>query len=228
MKLSETLRALKGYGTQQNCKVYRRHGVDGDVYGVSYANLGKLQKAIGQDQDLALGLWDSGVHDARVLATMVADPLAMKSGDLDRWSKSLDNYVVTDAFAKLVSASRFARSKMEKWIRSRNEWIASAGWGVAGSLALQDAGLNEDEMEGLLETIETGIHEQKNRVRHAMNMALISIGLHDEAFRRKAKAAAGRIGKVEVDHGETNCKTPDAAAYIDKSWEHKRLKHRSC
>ncbi|CAK9032681.1 Probable metallo-hydrolase Rv2300c, partial [Durusdinium trenchii] len=210
LRLEDVLKELKGYGTEQNRKVYRRHGVGGDVYGVSYAHLGKLQKAIGLDQELALALCDSGVHDARVLATMVADPQAMKSGDLERWCKSLDNYVVTDAFVKLAGKSRFAQAKMKKWIRSRNEWIASAGWGVAGSLALQDEGLSGEEMDGLLETIEGDIHQQKNRVRHAMNMTLISIGLHSEAFKRKAKAAAKRIGKVEVDHGETNCKTPDA------------------
>jgi len=30
-------------------------------------------------------------------------------------------------------------------------------------------------------------------------------------------AAAKRIGKVEVDHGETSCKTPDASTYIRKA-----------
>ena len=51
-----------------------------------------------------------------------------------------------------------------------------------------------------------------------MNMALISIGGSREALREKAIAASRRIGKVEVDHGETGCKTPVAEPYINKMW----------
>ena len=55
-----------------------------------------------------------------------------------------------------------------------------------------------------------------------MNQALISIGLRSPSLRKAAVAAAGRIGKVEVDHGETSCQTPDAAAYIAKAAAHPR------
>ncbi len=228
MKLSEAMQALKQSGTAQNRKVYRRHGVGEKQFGVSYANLGKLQKSIRQDHALALGLWDSGVHDARVLATMVADPQQMKSSDLDRWSKDLDNYVVTDAFVKLASQSRFAKAKINKWLRARNEWVASAGWGLVACLGDEDGVLTDAEAEEYLNTLERDIHQQKNRVRHTMNMALICLGLRSEKFKRMAVSAASRIGKVEVDHGETNCKTPDAAAYIEKTWQHQRRKRAVC
>ena len=57
-----------------------------------------------------------------------------------------------------------------------------------------------------------------------MNNALINIGTRNASLRKKATAAAKRIGKVAVDHGETNCKTPDAAAYIKKVADHQRKK----
>jgi hypothetical protein len=78
------------------------------------------------------------------------------------------------------------------------------------------AGIPDDEFEPWLETIEAGIHGAKNRVRHAMNSALISIGGRSAALEKKAVAAAKRIGRVEVDHGDTGCKTPDAIPYIQK------------
>lgn len=53
-----------------------------------------------------------------------------------------------------------------------------------------------------------------------MNMALIAIGVRSARLAEAATAAAGRIGKVDVDHGETNCKTPDAASYIAKTRAH--------
>ena len=75
--------------------------------------------------------------------------------------------------------------------------------------------------EQLLETIEADIHKRSNRMRHSMNGALIAIGCRNKSLRRKAETAAKRIGKVEVDHGETNCVTPEAIDYIARTWKHK-------
>jgi hypothetical protein len=72
--------------------------------------------------------------------------------------------------------------------------------------------------------IETGIHQQKNRVREAMNNALIAIGVRSAALQEKALSAAHTIGPVEIDHGETNCQTPNAADYIRRTVEHRRKK----
>ena len=75
-----------------------------------------------------------------------------------------------------------------------------------------------------LKTIEREIHKRKNRTKHSMNMALCAIGIGRDALRTEAIAVAKRIGKVDVDHGETNCKTPDAAAYIQKAAARKKKK----
>jgi hypothetical protein len=55
-----------------------------------------------------------------------------------------------------------------------------------------------------------------------MNNALIAIGGRNEALRKQATAAAKRVGKVDVDHGDTACKTPDAVSYIEKMWARKK------
>jgi hypothetical protein len=67
-----------------------------------------------------------------------------------------------------------------------------------------------------VEIIEREIHSQPNWVRYSMNSALIAIGLRDATLEARALEAAAHIGKVEVDHGDTCCKTPDATAYIHK------------
>ncbi len=211
------LRELESLGTEQNRKTYRRHGVAGDLYGVSYESLGKLVKKIRTDQPLAEALWSSGNHDARILATMIADPSATTSDCLDSWARDVENYVLADALTGLASRTRFARKKMEKWTRSSEEWIGRMGWGVLARLAMAESDLADRDFERYLGEIEKRIHRSKNRVRDAMNMAVIAIGLRGAALERKAVAAAGRIGKVEVDHGETSCRTPDAVESIRKA-----------
>ena len=222
MNKTQALAELKRMGTAQNRKVYARHGVGSKQFGVSYANLGKLRKKVRVDQPLAEGFWKSGVHDARVFAAMVADPDAISAGVLDAWVKDLDNYVVTDAFAGFAARTRFAPGRVARWTRSRNEWISTAGWNVVAHLALRDDGLDAADLEELLDKIEAGIGSAKNRTRYAMNSALIAIGMRNAKLRRLATAAAKRIGPVEVDHGETGCKTPEAVSYLAKVWSRRK------
>lgn len=223
MNARQTLAKLKTLGTAQNRKIYARHGISGELYGVSYADLGKLKKQIKTDHALAQSLWQSGNHDARVLATMVADPVQTTVRQLDAWAKDLDNYVLAGALSDLAAQSPAARAQAKKWIARKSEWPASAGWSIIAQLAMVDAGeVDDGEWAAYLETIEAEIHQSKNRVRYSMNNALIAIGLHSASLQQRALAAAKKIGKVEVDHGETNCKTPDAAAYIKKSVERKK------
>ena len=214
---SQVMEELKALGSEQTRKTYGRHGVSGEAFGVKYGDLGKLTKKIKTDHALAKQLWATGNHDARILATMVADPQQADDALIDAWTGDLPNYVVADALASYVAKTPLARAKMEAWTRSADEWIGTAGWGLLSHLALNDLSLPDAYFEPYLETIERDIHASKNRVRYAMNNAVIAIGLRSPQLEEKAIAAAERIGKVEVDHGQTGCKTPEAVSYIQKS-----------
>lgn len=222
MTVDEAMKELERAGTAQNRKVYARHGIGERMFGVSFAALRTLARAIMVDHELARGLWATGNHDARVLATMVADPERLDRRTVDRWSKELDNYVITDAFAQLVSRSTLLREKMEAWSAASDEWLGRVGWRLLSYLALEHDDVSDDLFEERLGVIEREIHGRPNRTRDAMNGALIAIGLRNPKLEKKAVAAAKRIGKVEVDHGETSCETPDAAAYIAKAKAHRR------
>lgn len=224
MNVNEVMKELESLGTEQNRKIYARHGVGTEMFGVSYANIEKLRKKIKRDHTLAENLWNTGNHDARILATMIADPNQLSTKQVDSWSKDLTNYVITDALVKLLSNSPLAQKKAEQWNKSKDEWIGSAGWLLNGIVASKDNDLPDAYFEDHLNTIEDKIHTSKNRVKYAMNLALISIGLRNGNLEKKALAAAKRIGTVEVDHGETGCKTPIAAEYIAKVKQRKAAK----
>ena len=224
MNCAETLRQLENFGTEQNRKVYRRHGVSANLFGVSYANQHKLAKAIKRDHPLALELWASGNHDARILATMIADPAQGDDRLLDCWVADLDSYGLTDALAAFAAKTGQARDKAEEWRNAAGEWPGRAGWQLVAQLAMQDSDLPDAYFLARLDEIEREIHTRQNRVRDAMNNALIAIGIRNAALEPPALAAAARIGKVVVDHGQTGCKTPDAAAYIQRTLARRRQK----
>lgn len=222
MTAAEILRELEALGTEQTRNLYRRQGAVGKIYGVSFANITKLQKRIKRDQAMALELWESGYCEARVLAAQIADPAAMNDQALDAWAKDLDNPMVSDYFSGLLVKTSLARQKTDKWVKSNNEWIGRAGWVTVARLAMEQNDLPDEYFEDYIAVIERDIHQSKNRVRQAMNNALIAIGTRNESLEAKAVSAANRIGKVEIDHGDTDCKTPDAAAYIKKTVARKK------
>jgi 3-methyladenine DNA glycosylase AlkD len=223
MTLQQALAALKKAGTAQNVKVYGRHGVKGEMYGVSFADLNKLKKTIGTDHDLACALWETGNHDARVLATMIADPAALTGSVMDAWARELDNYVLCDAFSAMIARTGAGLRKYGAWKRRKGEFVAAAAYNVLAAVACYRDGAEIDEAFAReeIDAIAATIHDRPNRTRHSMNQALIALGAVNAGLAQHAKAAARRMGKIEVDHGQTSCKTPDAAAYIDQTRAHR-------
>lgn len=220
MEIQQVLAELESMGTAQNRKIYTRHGVGANMFGVSYANLKALKKKIKVNHPLARELWATGNHDARVLATMVADPKKMDDAELEAWCRNLNCYTLSDSYSGLAVRSPLAEQKAAEWVNVDQEWMERAGWLVLAQL-MADAALPDETFLPCLETIASDIHNRKNRVKDAMNTALISAGIRNDDLRQKALAIAAQIGKVEVDHGETGCKTPDAMGYIRRTWERK-------
>jgi 3-methyladenine DNA glycosylase AlkD len=224
MNCREALKQLESFGSEQTRKTYRRHGVDTPMFGVSYKTMGLLKKQIKIDHALAEQLWASGNHDARVLATMIADPAEVDAALANAWIKEVSNTAIACAFADLVGHSRLAKRKADQWIKSKDEWIGRTGWLLVAGLAKNDPSVDDAYFADLLPVIEKRIHTAKNWVREAMNGAVITIGVRSAPLRKLAVAAAKRIGKVEVDHGDTACKTPDASEYIAKTVAYRRKK----
>lgn len=235
MKYRQVMKELESCGTAQNRKVYARHGVSGPMFGVSYADLKRIRKDVlrlpGETRkyakhahDLAPALWDSGNQDARALATLLADPAQMKSSQLDAWIRDCDNYGVEGMVVGLTAKTRFADAKMKKWRKSRREMTAAGGWNLLVEIAQADNDLPDSYFLPYLAEIRDSIHAATNRARYAMNNAVIAIGGRTPNLRRRAVAAARKIGPVEVDHGQTGCKTPDAVPYIERIWERQSRK----
>ncbi len=128
MNIKQALEELESLGTAQTRKTYGRHGVDGPMFGVEYGDLHKVVKEIKVDHDLAVGLWASGNHDARVLATMIADPDQMTTKLLTSWIKEVDNHVICYGLADVIAKSAAGRKQMWKWMQSKVEWSSATGW----------------------------------------------------------------------------------------------------
>ncbi|HYO88992.1 MAG TPA: DNA alkylation repair protein, partial [Candidatus Limnocylindrales bacterium] len=175
----------------------------------------RREKDPDRDHQIALDLWATGNHDARVLALRLLDPKQMDHDTLTQWAWEIDNYGIASALGGLAGRVPGAQALAESWIDADGEWIEAAGWDTLGQLVLNGT-LTDSDCAALLPRIERDLHGAKNRVRYAMNTVLIAIGGRGGDLTPPAISVAQHIGKVQVDHGETGCKTPDAAPYIEK------------
>ena len=89
ISLAEAMSALEAAGSEQTRKTYLRHGAQEPMFGVSFATLQTMRKAIGVDHELACALWRTGNADARNLAMKIADPAQMTAAELDLWAAAV-------------------------------------------------------------------------------------------------------------------------------------------
>jgi 3-methyladenine DNA glycosylase AlkD len=219
MTLDEVMRALEKAGSAQTKKIYARHGATEPMFGVRFGTLKVLLDRIGVDHELALALWKTKNQDARNLAMKIADPAQIRSADLDRWAKENGMRICGMYIASLAAESPHGAAKVREWLASSDEELRATGWTLIAQLANLDEKTPDDWFAKRLVQIEKTIHSSPSIERGAMNAAVVAIGGRSAALRKLATAAAKRIGVVEVDHGDTACKTPDAVTYIAKLWE---------
>jgi len=218
MDLKSVMSQLESLGTAQNVKTYKRHGAGDDVFGVSYADLKKLQKKVGTDQPLAMKLWGTGNSDARSLAMMVACPEKLTASMATQLMKDVVYPPHALEVAALVAKSACGLAKMRQWRKQKSEFARTVGYCILASILKDDPdALDDMECERVLKEVEAEIHRSPNQAKHSMVMAVIAIGVFKPDLSDDAIEAGERIGPVEVDHGETNCKTPEIGPYITKA-----------
>lgn len=229
MTFEEAMSLLKSLGTEQNRKLYSKHGAGENLFGVPFGELNKLAKQIKTDHPLAEKLWFSGNADARYLASMIADPAQITPESAEKWLEGVNYYMVSEGFVRFVlSKTSFAAQLAEKWMNYNDEWYCASGFLLLAILAIENTSFTDEYLAAKLKIIESKIHNSPNRTRHSMNYAVICIGLRNENLQKLAMESAARIGKVHVDHGETSCTTPDAADYIKKTLTRKNKTRPSC
>lgn len=216
MTLKQVMAELKKLGTEQNRKVYRRHGAGDNMFGVSFGNLQKLGKQLKKNPELADELWMTGNFDAQSLACLIADPKVMTRAQLDGWTKLLEFSPAVDYLVKYVTVKHpDAKSLADKWMKSKKEYVIRCGYHTMANLVKEQDPYTVEEMRGFVDTIKANIHKAPNRGKEGMHNALIAIGGHPK-LKAYAITAAKAMGPVDIDHGETNCKTPDPVEYIEK------------
>jgi 3-methyladenine DNA glycosylase AlkD len=221
MNSPEVMKALEKLGSAQTKKTYLRHGCPEPFFGVKIADMKALIKKlkIMNDTALAKELYRTGNSDAMYLAGLICDGRQLTRSDLDEWVQAATWQMISGTTVPWVAVEQPEGWNIAlEWIDSPEEKISVAGWVTLGGIAAvrEDKDLDLKAIEKLLGRVAKTIHQAPNRTRYAMNDFVIAIGCHVKPLAAKAQAVAAKIGEVKVEMGDTACKVPLAAEYIQK------------
>ena len=189
------LAELRALGERRNVQGMARFGIRAKiVYGVAKPKMDALARRIGKDHQLALELWASGVHDARILAGLIDLPREVSSAQMEGWVRDFDNWDVCDSTCcHLFVFAASAWKKAIAWSRRDHEFVKRAGFALMAYLAYRDKQATDAQFRRLLPLIEREAYDNRNFVRKAVNWALRNIGKRNLRLNREATRAAARI-----------------------------------
>jgi 3-methyladenine DNA glycosylase AlkD len=199
MTAAELILELQARANPVNVAGMARFGIcSNGTLGVSVAEIRKLARLAGRHHAVALELWDSGIHEARILATIVEQPECLSRKQMHSWAKDFDSWDVCDqACMNLFWRSPDAWHMAEKWSNARAEFVRRAAFALIASLASKQKNTPAERWDQALEMIVASSTDERNFVRKAVNWALRGIGKRTPELRLSAIATARRIREID-------------------------------
>src|SRR5579864_7060125 len=165
-----------------------------DAHGISAPVLHALAKQIGENHPLALELWVTGIHEARILATLIGESEKVTAPEMERWARDYDSWDVVDAACcYLYAQAKPAWSKTAAWSRRPEEFVKRAAFSLIAYLSYKDKSAPDARFVRFLRAIEREAYDERNFVRKAVNWALRNIGKRNLRLNREAIRSAERI-----------------------------------
>ena len=198
MTYEQVLTRLKKLANPKNVAEMARFGISPKgTLGISIPNLRRLAREIGRDHELALRLWKSGFHEARILAGFVADPATLTEAQAEQWVNDFDSWDVCDQVVALLEQVPFARKKIRQWAASDREFVKRAAFAMIAGLAVHDNAAADAQFEPFLRLVRRASTDDRNFIKKAVNWALRSIGKRNRQLNLRAVAVAKQIARID-------------------------------
>ena len=165
-----------------------------NAHGISAPILHDLAKQVGKNHAFASQLWATGIHEARLLATLIGESEKVTAAEMERWVRDFDSWDLVDtACCYLYAQAKPAWSKTAAWSRRREEFVKRAAFSLMAYLSYKDKQAKESRFRECLRIIEREAYDERNFVRKAVNWALRNIGKRNLRLNREAIRAAEKI-----------------------------------
>jgi 3-methyladenine DNA glycosylase AlkD len=170
----------------------------GQALGISMPTLRNMAKDIGKNHALALALWDSGIHEARILASMIAEPKLVSTELMEEWVNDFDSWDICDQVCgNLFDKTPQAYQKAVQWCQQEREFVRRAGFVMMAELAVHDKKAQDEAFLQFFPLIKQYAGDERNFVKKAVNWALRQIGKRNSHLRTLALECAYEIQNMD-------------------------------
>jgi len=199
MQYGDIIEKLKSLSDPKAVKGMARFGINPEkTFGISIPNLRKMAKETGMDHALAQQLWASGIHEARILASMIDSPEIVTEEQMEGWVKDFDSWDVCDQCCmNLFDKTNFAYGKAVEWSTRKEEFVKRAGFAMMACLAWHDKNADDRQFEPFFSIIKREAYDNRNFVKKAVNWALRQIGKRNLNLNGKAVETAKEIQEID-------------------------------
>lgn len=195
MTSTQVIEQLRSMGNADNVAGMKRFGIRGsEILGISMADLRKLARPLSPSHDLALELWETGIHEARLLATLVEDPAAVDGKQMDAWAEDIESWDLCDQCC--INVFRFtdeAPGKVYEWAKRDEEFVKRAGYSLLATLAVKPKHLPNSVFVEAFPLIIEGAKDDRNFVKKSVNWALRQIGKRNKELHPLALEVAKEL-----------------------------------
>lgn len=198
MTTKEILDHLRKHGSQKNVKGMQRFGIHAkNAIGVSAPVIRSLAKRIGKNHSVALKLWETEIHEARILSALIADPDQFTLRLLDRWAVEIQNWAQCDTCCmELFEKTSYAYQLPFRWSIRQSEFVRRAGIVMIAVLAVHHKKTKDEEFEKFFPLLSATSTDERNFVKKAVNWSLRQIGKRNLRLNQKAIALAQEIRNI--------------------------------
>lgn len=193
--VEETIIRLEQMSDPKHAREMARVGIDSDqALGISIYDLRKFAAEIGQNHALALELWDTGIHEARILASYIADPAAIDNAMLEKWVSGFDTWDICDQVCALFAVTPFVDEKIFSWAERPEEFVRRASFAMIAERAWYDHRASDDDLAAYFPLLIRSSDDNRNYVKKAVSWALRNIGKRNRRLNQLALQVAEEIG----------------------------------
>lgn len=195
MRVEAVLDELRGLAEPTRLAGMSRYGIATDrALGVTVTELRTIARRLRRDHELATALWDSGVHEARLLATMVDDPALASEAQAERWVRDVASWDLCDGLCgNLLDRTPYAFDKAIEWSGRDEEFVKRAGFVLMACAAVHRKDVDDAPFERFLPIVVAEASDDRNYVKKGVNWALRQIGKRNGALNRAAIAVAQEL-----------------------------------
>jgi 3-methyladenine DNA glycosylase AlkD len=197
--VKEIISYFKSLENPANIEGMRRYGIAADkAFGVNIPKIRNLAKQLKHHHKLAQELWETGIHEARILAFLIDDPKEVTIAQMEKWVREINSWDICDGcMSNLFDKTPFAYKKAIEWSRREEEFEKRAGFVLMATLSVHDKKEDDKKFLQFFPRIEKEAKDERNFVKKAVNWALRQIGKRSWYLHGEAIKAAERIYKQE-------------------------------